>query len=179
VSQFEVLPVLPGDTVFLGDSITEGGSWHELFPESRVRNRGIGGDVTMGVLARVNQVSRGAPSQVFLLIGTNDLAFGIPEADIVANIRRIIDEILEESPRTEIFVQSVLPRAAEYRERIESLNRLLQPSINGVAQWVELYPLFLDADGSINDAYSNDELHLNGRGYLVWREAISGYVSRS
>lgn len=179
VSQFEVLPVLPGDTVFLGDSITEGGSWHELFPRSRVRNRGIGGDVTIGVLARVNQISRGAPSQVFLLIGTNDLAFGVAEADIVANVRSIIEEILEESPGTEIFVQSVLPRAAEYRERIESLNRLLQPSIDGVAQWVDLYPLFLDADGSINDTYSNDELHLNGTGYLVWREAISGYVSRS
>lgn len=79
VSQFEVLPVLPGDTVFLGDSITEGGSWHELFPSSRVRNRGIGGEVTTGVLGRVNQISRGAPSQVFLLIGTNDLAFGIAE----------------------------------------------------------------------------------------------------
>jgi lysophospholipase L1-like esterase len=148
-------------------------------PRSRVRNRGIGGDVTIGVLARVNQISRGAPSQVFLLIGTNDLAFGVAEADIVANVRSIIDEILEESPRTAIFVQSVLPRAAEYRERIESLNRLLQPSIDGVAQWVDLYPLFLDADGSINDTYSNDELHLNGTGYLVWREAISGYVSKS
>lgn len=103
----------------------------------------------------------------------------LPKADIVANVERIVSEILEDSPKTEIFVQSVLPRAAEYRERIESLNRLLQSRIDGVAQWIDLYPLFIDADGSISDTYSNDELHLNGNGYLVWRKAISGYISTS
>ncbi len=177
VSQFEVLPVLPGDTVFLGDSITEGGSWHELFPDGKVRNRGIGGDVTAGVLARVGQVSRGAPAQVFLLIGTNDLAFGVSENEIVANVKSIVEEIRSESPATEIYVQSVLPRAVEYRERVESLNRLLQSEIHGTARWIDLYPLFLDADGSIRNTYSNDELHLNGQGYLAWRDAIRSSVA--
>ncbi len=179
VSQFEVLGVLPGDTVFLGNSITEGGSWHELFPETNVRNRGIGGDVTTGVLARIDQVRLGQPAQVFLLIGTNDLSIGISEADIVANIGRIVDEIHAASPQTNVFVQSVLPRAAEYRERIESLNRVLAQAVAGRALWVNLYPLFLDEqDGSIADAFSNDELHLLGAGYAVWRDAIETLVNR-
>lgn len=179
VSQFEVLPVTAGDTVFLGDSITEGGSWHELFPSINVRNRGIGGDVAQGVLARVKQVSQGMPGQVFLLIGTNDLGFGNAEPDVAADVRKIVDEIHKDSPETEVFVQSVLPRAAEYQERVESLNRALQSSIDGAAQWIDLYPMFLDSDGSINNAYSNDELHLTGSGYVVWRDAIKGYLSSS
>ena len=176
VSQFEELPIDPGDSVFLGDSITEGGSWHELFPESPVRNRGIGGDVTLGVLQRIDQVRRGRPGQVFLLIGTNDLAFGIPESEIVGNIQKIVSEIHAESEHTEVYVQSVLPRDVEYREQVESLNRALQPAIDGVATWIDLYPIFLDSDGSIKNEYSNDELHLLGAGYVVWREAIKKFV---
>jgi lysophospholipase L1-like esterase len=176
VSQFEELPIAPEDTVFLGDSITEGGSWHELFPDSQVRNRGIGGDVTAGVLERIEQVRQGQPGQVFLLIGTNDLAFGVTEAEIVANIRTIIDEIHAVSPQTEIYVQSVLPRAIEFREQVESLNQAIQPAIEGAATWIDLYPIFLDTDGSIKNAYSNDELHLHGAGYLAWRDAIKKFV---
>lgn len=177
VSQFEALPIASGDTVFLGDSITEYGAWHELFPESQVRNRGIGGDVTAGVLKRIDQVGLGQPGQVFLLIGTNDLAFGIDEDEIVGNVRKIVDALHAESPETDVYVQSVLPRAAEFRERIESLNAALQPAMDGAATWIDLYPLFLDDDGSIADAYSNDELHLQGSAYIAWRDKIKTFVT--
>ncbi len=178
VSQFEALPVQAGDVVFLGDSITEGGSWHELFPGVPVRNRGIGGDITDGVLERLAQVTRGAPARVFLLIGTNDLSMGTSEADIADNVGAIIERIHSESPGTTVFVQSVLPRAASYREAIESLNgRLEQVAGEHGATFIDLYPHFLDeSDGSIRDDYANDELHLLGQGYLRWRDAIDAHV---
>ena len=177
VTQFEELPVEPGDTVFLGDSITEGGSWHELFPDSDVRNRGIGGDVTTGVLARLDQVTTGKPGQVFLLIGTNDLAFGRAESEIVTNIVTILDRIEVESPDTRTYVQSVLPREIGYREQVESLNKAIAVAIEGKATWVDLYPDFLAEDGSIADELANDELHLLGSGYIVWRDKIQALVT--
>jgi lysophospholipase L1-like esterase len=179
LSQFEVLEVQPGDTVFLGDSITEGGSWHELFPESHVRNRGIGGDVTSGVLARLEQITKGRPAQVFLLIGTNDLAFGVPQDTIVRNVLEIIDEVHRASPQTEVFVQSVLPRDETYQQAVESLNQALEAGVAERATWVNLYPLFLDEAGiSIDDSFSNDELHLYGAAYLRWRDAIAELVKK-
>lgn len=180
VSQFEVIRVKPGDTVFLGDSITEGGSWHELFPQSNVRNRGIGGDVTTGVIARLNQITDGQPAQIFLMVGTNDLFGGVSQTDIVANIIRIIEEVHDASPQTDLFVQSILPRSESYQESIESLNSALETAIVGKATWVNLYPLFLDEAGtSIDDSLSNDELHLLGQGYIVWRDAIVHLLNRS
>ena len=174
VSQFEMLPVQAGDIVVLGDSITEGGIWEELFPELPVRNRGIGGDTTAGVLQRLRQVSEGKPSRVFLLIGTNDLSGGVPLDTIAANIAEIVEGIGEESPETRVFVQSVLPRGASYRKDVEQLNAKIKTLITGRAHWIDLYPLFLDgADGSIRDELSNDELHLTGEGYLLWRDAIA------
>lgn len=178
VSQFEALPVQPGDIVFLGDSITEGGRWGEWFAGRPVRNRGIGGDTSAGVLARLDQVISGRPAKVFLLIGTNDLAFNVPEADIVANVSQIIDRIHTGSPSTRVYLQSVMPRAVEYREQIESLNASIQRHIGERAEWVNLYPRLLDdADGSISNDFSNDELHLNGAGYANWREAIAPLVA--
>jgi lysophospholipase L1-like esterase len=177
VSQFETLPVQPGDVVFLGDSITEGGAWHELFPQSQVRNRGIGGDTTTGVLARLGQVTAGKPAQVFLMIGTNDLAMGTPISQIAANIGEIVDQIRIASPETAIFVQTVLPRAADYRSDVETLNAEILATIGGKANWVDLYPEFLSpGDGSIEDALSNDELHLMGEGYLLWRDTLKPLV---
>ncbi len=178
VSQWDLLPVHEGDTVFLGDSLTEYGMWEELFPQSNTRNRGIVGDTTSGVLARVEQVADGQAEQVFLLIGTNDLFAGVSQEEIIANILTIIDEIQASSPETDIYVQSLLPRQAVFTEQIEALNAELETAIAGKATWVNLYPLFLDEAGtSLDDSLTNDELHLLGEGYLIWRDAIAHLVN--
>lgn len=180
VSQFDLLEVKPGSTVFLGNSITEAGKWHELFPQSNVINRGIIGDFTTGVIARLDQITKVQPAQVFLLIGTNDLTIGTEQSVIVTNIMTIIETLKKESPQTEVFVQSILPRSAEYQKRIESLNLELESAISGKAKWINLHPLFLDDEkASIDDSLSNDELHLFGRGYIVWRDAINHLVNKN
>ena len=176
VSQFEGFTVQSSDVVFLGDSITQGGAWHELFPNRLVRNRGIGGDTTKGILNRLHQVTNGNPSQVFLLIGTNDVSFGETDETIVNNIVTIIERITDESPETQVFVQSILPRGASYQERIETLNSKIRAAIGDRAEWIDLYSLLLDEDGYIADRYSNDELHLLGAGYAVWKKAIASQV---
>lgn len=176
LSQFDVLPIERGDVVLLGDSITRGGSWHELFPGSAVKNRGIGGDTSAGVLARLDQIVDGKPSQLFLLIGTNDLMIGVSQDTIVDNITTIVERVTNESPDTQVFVQSILPRSIGYRERIEALNARVQDALDDAALWIDLYPLLLDDDGSIADRYSNDELHLHGAGYIVWAKAIREFV---
>jgi lysophospholipase L1-like esterase len=178
VSAFEGFPLAPDDVVFLGDSITEGGPWEELFPGVRTRNRGIGGDTTDGVLRRLEQVTRAQPAKVFLLIGTNDLYRGTSEDEIVANLEEILEKLKQESPDTEVYLESVLPRAADYRARIEALNaRLAEVAGEQGTAWVDLYPSFLDPEsGAIRPELSNDELHLLGPGYALWKEQIEGLV---
>jgi hypothetical protein len=46
-----------GEIVFIGNRITEGGkNWSEKFNIPNIRNRGIGGDVTDGVLERLGEI---------------------------------------------------------------------------------------------------------------------------
>ena len=178
VSAFEAFPLAPDDVVFLGDSITEAGPWEELFPGVRTRNRGIGGDTSDGMLRRLEQVTRAQPSKVFLLIGTNDLFRGSSEDEIVSNIEEVLERLKQESPDTEVYLQSVLPRAASYRASIEALNaRLAEVAGERGAAWVDLYASFLDPEsGAIRPELSNDELHLLGPGYALWKEQIEALV---
>ena len=181
VSHFSAFSISAGDVVFLGDSITEGGRWEEIFPSARTRNRGIGGEPSAGVLRRIDQLAGRNAASVFLMIGTNDLSVGTDEAVIADNVAAIVSRIRSGSPQTRVFVQSVLPRTAEFRARVESLNaRLAAVAAREGADFIDLYPHFLDpADGSIRDDLSNDELHLLGAGYQVWRGRIAALVEES
>lgn len=68
-------PADPKRVVFLGDSITDGWKLKESFPGKPYVNRGIGGQTTPQMLARMYaDVIALKPSVVILLAGTNDIA---------------------------------------------------------------------------------------------------------
>ena len=172
------LEMQPGDVVMLGDSITEGGDWATLFPRTQVHNHGIGGDDTVGVLRRLDLVTRAQPAKVFLMIGTNDLGKGTLTIDeIVANVEEIVTRIRIENPTSELYVQSVLPR---WHTRTDDLRRL-NDGIESVARandatWIDLRPLFDQGDGTMDLDLAPDALHPNAEGYRRWVEAITPMV---
>jgi len=106
---FENTPDTKHEIIFLGNSITEGGNWQNLFPDKNVINRGISGDVTDGILFRLDEVTSSRPEKVFLMVGTNDLARGKSISYVTNNHRIIIEKILKDSENTTLYLQSVLP----------------------------------------------------------------------
>ena len=177
LSQFSNLPISSDSVVFLGDSLIDEGRWEELFPGHKTLNRGVLADSTEHVLARLDQITKGKPSKIFLMVGTNDLKSGTKKKAILTNYRKILDSIKTQSKDTKVFVHSLLPRKAKFRGRIENINGNLRELANQFGfTFIDLYPAFLDGDGSIKDAYSNDDLHLLGGGYLKWKELIEKYV---
>jgi lysophospholipase L1-like esterase len=162
----------------LGDSIVAEAQWSELFPDVKVKNRGLSSDTTQEVLDRLDQVTKDKPAKIFLLVGTNDLSRGRKLADILDSYERIIRQIEQESPRTKVYVQSVLPRQQRYYSKIVALNRALKALVNrGGHEFVDLFPWFSTRDGEIRRAFSNDRLHLLGPGYEQWRALIVDKVS--
>lgn len=179
-SFFDSYRLQAGDVVMLGDSITDGGRWEELFPEISIKNRGIPGDTTTGVLARMAHIVAAKPAAVFLKIGTNDLTRVPQRAVSYQQYRQIIATIQSGSPNTDIYVQSLLPRSVQFREEVEAYNeeiRALADELN--VTYIDLYPAFLAADGSLRDELTRDELHLTGEGYQLWQAllepSMSGY----
>lgn len=97
------------DICFVGDSLTQLGLWSEFFPGRTVINRGIGSDVSEGVLNRLDSVVDHRPDIVFLMIGVNDLGKGIPEAEAVGNVRKIVSSLSASLSDATMVIQSVLP----------------------------------------------------------------------
>jgi len=99
VGQFRSYPNSKKDIIFLGNSITAGAEWSELLQNQHARNRGISGDITFGVLERLDEVTEGKPAKVFILIGINDIswpgqAFGRPVLGEEASIAAIgVDDL--------------------------------------------------------------------------------------
>jgi len=179
---FESLPNGENEIIFLGNSITDNAEWWELFGNPRIRNRGIGGDDTDGILERLDEVTESKPSKIFIMIGTNDLSNGKSVDYIIENYKKIIRHITGSTPGTRIYIQSVIPTddALHYTRRnsdIMAINDLLMEiaATNGLT-YIDLFALFRLENNKLNPEYSIDGLHLNGRGYQVWKEAIIKYV---
>lgn len=188
-SLFESLPVSSKDIVFLGNSITNGGEWSELFNDKHIKNRGISGDVAMGVYDRLNPILKGKPAKIFLLVGINDLSRGTSADSIVMEIGLIVQKIRKDSPRTKLYLQSILPVSNQFKmfgshtsraADIPNINaKLAKLSDNEKVIYVDLYTPFVDNEtGKMKSEYTNDGLHLLGNGYLLWRDTILPYVKR-
>ena len=175
LEKFRKEPVTSGKILFLGNSITEGGNWRKLLKDSSVINRGISGDNTFGVLQRLDEITRYKPSSVFLLIGVNDLSKNIPNSRIIENIFSIVSKIRTSSPKTKIFVQSLLPvnpSVTNFPPRFSKQGSILE--INGQLKkysdalhyiFVDIHSRFLDKQNLLDARFTYDGLHLNAAGY--------------
>jgi lysophospholipase L1-like esterase len=179
VSFFEAHPLKSDEIAFLGDSLTAGGNWDEIFPGLPIKNRGINADTTVGALQRLDCITRGKPAAIFMLIGTNDLPWFEHRHDemILATYQEMLDKIKNDTPETRIFVESLLPRAHSYARRVRGLNAKLQvlAEQNG-ATFIDLYSHFTDANGDLRAELNNDHIHVLAQGYAIWAEVLRPYL---
>ncbi|MDP5093744.1 MAG: GDSL-type esterase/lipase family protein [Polaribacter sp.] len=181
IASFKENPLSKNDIVFLGNSITENaGDWGKRFNNPKAKNRGISGDTTEGVLARLDELTHCEPKKVFILIGINDLfRDDMTSEKVYENILKIVNQIHEKSPNTNIFVHTILPTSTlKIREKIQMTNELLKNSAsNNPYQLIELHTEFTDKDGLMNMNLSNDGVHLNETGYRIWMKKIINLIS--
>lgn len=182
-SHFETLPDTPNEIIFLGNSITDGSEWFELFGGTpRIKNRGIGGDDTDGILERLEEVTSSQPAKIFLMIGTNDLAYGKKPEYIINNYRKIISRIKAATPATELYIHSILPvDDAIHWTRPNAAILEINEALKEICKeqnliYIDIATAVTDERGKLDPAYSFDGLHLNGEGYLIWKELINQYL---
>ena len=165
--------------VMIGDSITDEAEWNELFPNQSIVNRGIDGDTTKGVLNRMNSILATKAKKAFIMLGHNDLSRN--ENQTVENVFYSYEKILTQLKTNGIipYIQSTLLSGEQYRalnEKINELNvRLAALCQKEGLVYIDLNSTFAK-DGVLNSSYSNDDVHLNGEGYLIWKDQIKKYL---
>ncbi len=175
---FQVMPINEESIVFLGNSITNFNVWSDAFGgDIRVVNRGIAGITSDEVLEYIDLIACGKPQKLFIMIGIND--FATPEIT-EPNIRAMIDVMQRESPKTEIYIQSVLPtNRAERSAYVEPWNEQLKALCKkkGVT-YIDVWSKVIKSatDHGLKADYTTDNLHMNGPGYREWTRGFEQYT---
>lgn len=187
VAKFKADTKSKNDYVFLGNSITAGTDWSKLLNLPQAKNRGISGDITFGILERLQDVIDGKPKKVFILIGINDISRNIPDSVILANYKKIVERIRKGSKKTEIYFNTLLPVNASFEkfknhygkdEHILYLNSEIRKFTAKKVTVIDLYAQFLDKDNHLKAELTKDGLHLIPAGYKVWADFLNstGYL---
>ncbi|WP_375335919.1 SGNH/GDSL hydrolase family protein [Microcoleus sp. FACHB-831] len=177
-------------TILAGDSLSLWFPTDLLPPERTWLNQGISGETSAGLLRRLDLFDETKPEVIFVMIGINDLIRGVKNETILANQRQIIKYLRRVHPRSQVVVQSILPHGGEAttwegrdrllaipNSRIQEINKQLAAiaAAEG-ALYLDLHPLFADANGNLRSVLTSDGLHLSPQGYMVWRSALQVFA---
>ena len=176
-----------GQTVFIGDSLTDGCALDVFYPElsTAAYNRGIGGDTTGGVLKRLKlSLFDIKPSRIIMMIGINDINCMVPNSKILDNYGKILGEIKAALPEAEVYCVSVMPvnrdiesytvvNAEITNSKVLELNPEIEKlTVSYGYRFIDLHADFCDADGFLKKELSPDGIHLNHDGYTVYSKII-------
>lgn len=185
---FDLLPVYSSDIIMLGNSLTDGAEWNELFDNCHVKNRGIVGDIIPGFFERLEPILKGQPRKIFIMGGVNDISHGVSADSIVSAMTQVVTTIQARCPKTEIYVQSMLPFNNDVRlwKLLKGREQVVVDGNKGLESmcqrlgvtFINLYPLFVGEDGKMKPEYTNDGLHLMGGAYLIWRDALLPHIRK-
>jgi GDSL-like Lipase/Acylhydrolase family len=196
----------PLDLVILGDSITEhwlgttGGMENSAYEDSRkafqqILTRkgggavdslalGIAGDRIPNLLFRLQAAGYAKylrPAVWWIVIGTNDMAMGWCNPDVVlAGNIAVVEEILERQPKATIVINSVLPRLpAGLRPFIDEINTRLRQYACETAADVHFFnatSIFRDDKGEV--IHMSDGVHPDGPSSWTWAGEIARAVEK-
>lgn len=178
-----------GGTVFYGDSITE------YFPIEKYMdcldnkyNCGIGGITSEMLLHFIDEgVIKFNPSQVIIMIGTNDLGNTVMASprDIALNVKEMVEIIHYNLPDCRIHVLSCIPCVEKYHSYKATKQGLRSNDILKMVfkeykrmipydyvHFINVYPALCNKKGDPIEDYYVDGLHINDAGYLAYSQEI-------
>ncbi len=167
--------------VFMGDSITDFWRLNEYFTGRDYINRGISGQVTDEILARMKpDVIDLHPKAMLILAGTNDISRGVAVKTIENNLS-MIGDLCQANGIKPVFA-SITP-TSDYHKAENPRNEMTKTrpiaTIVEVNNWlreycaahhyvyVDYYNALLDTNGVLGADLADDGLHPNAKGYRI------------
>jgi lysophospholipase L1-like esterase len=176
-------PPPPGAILFTGSSSIR--MWTNVakaFPEHTIINRGFGGSQIADVNLFVDRiVTPYRPRQIVFYCGGNDLNAKKSPEQVFADFREFVRRTRAKLPWARISFISIAPnpkrwdQIAQVREANALIARYCQR--DGNMDYIDVHPAMTGADGLPKpDIFLADRLHMNAKGYALWREVVRPYL---
>lgn len=174
-----------GGIVFVGSSSIR--MWASLakdFPDRKVLNRGFGGSQLADAVHHAERaILRYQPKQVVIYSGGNDLnAKKTPEV-VYGDFVALVSKIRAAHPQARIAYITIAPNPARWSqlEQIKQTNALIAGYCRRHGMdTIDVFTAMLGPDGRPKpDIFLKDNLHMNERGYAIWREVVRPYLVKT
>jgi lysophospholipase L1-like esterase len=181
----------PQRVVFMGDSITDGWKLAQYFPGKPYVNRGISGQTTPQMLARMfEDVINLQPAAVIIFAGTNDVARNTgPEtlAMVEENFQAMAE--LARLHGIKVILCALTP-VSDYGPRkmtetrppadILKLNASLKEYATKTrAVYADYFDALVDSKGMLKEGFSRDGLHPNDKGYELLAPVAAAAIQQA
>lgn len=183
----------PGGTVFFGDSITELCDIDTWYPEIENKyNSGIAGITADMLLHFLDEgVIKYRPSQVVIMVGTNDLGDTLMRSprDIALAIKEMVEIIHYNCLDANIYLVSPIPcledmhgyKALKKGIRSNDVLKMIYKELKNsipyeYVTFIHAYPSLCNKKGEPIREYFDDGLHINDKGYQVFTNKIKEII---
>lgn len=164
------------NSVFIGDSITEGFAFNEILPrESVIAGAGATAGFTYDDIGTLVEKK---PDNVFIMLGSCDMLMPVddPKELFRNDLTKLINKIKEELPDCKIYLQSITPvtqnalKEEPRYERIEEYNGVLKELTDKLSvNYIDIVELVKENP----DLYAEDGVHFKKEFYQLWLENLS------
>lgn len=154
------------------------------FPNYTIINRGFGGSSLTDVIYYANDIIFPYhPKQIVIYCGENDLAASdtVSAQTVFQRFKTLYYLIQNKLPNEPVAFVSLKPSPSRERLRpkIEQANQLIKGflSTQKNAAFIDVYHLMLTKNYKpIPAIFTSDSLHMNAKGYAIWKKAIEPYL---
>lgn len=173
--------------LFVGSSsFTKWTDVQNYFPGYSIINRGFGGSSLPDVIRYENDVIfKYRPKQIVMYCGENDLAGSdsVTAQMVFERFKKLFTDIRKKFPNVPFVYISLKPSPSRWqlREKMIAANHQIE---NYLAKkkntvFVDVFHKMLGPDGTpIKEIYEEDNLHMNAKGYNIWKKEIQPNLLR-
>lgn len=164
------------NSVFIGDSITEGIAINEVLPKECVI---AGAGATAGfTYDEIGSLNKKKPDNVFIMLGSDDMLMPVddPKGLFRNDLTKLINKIKEEAPNCKIYLQSITPVTQEALKQeprykgIEEYNEILKELAAKLSvNYVDIGVVSKENQG----LFAEDGVHFKKEFYQLWLKKLS------
>jgi lysophospholipase L1-like esterase len=172
--------------LFVGSSSIR--KWKSLaqdFPNHQVINRGFGGSQLSDSIRYFDRIVLPYhPKIIVLYAGSNDINAGKTPEEVADDCKTFVHKVESELPKTRVAFISINASPSRWKDRakVQQANRLIADfmAADPGRMFIDTYPAMLDASGQPRpELYVADRLHMNAKGYAIWRLIIAPYLDKA
>lgn len=144
--------------------------------------RGFGGSNTNDALHYADRIVLPyQPRAIIFYEGENDIAQGIPPQQVAETFKAFVDKIHAELPACRLYFLSIKPSIQRQQlwPAMQEANAMIQKfcSQDPRLTYVDVASGMFDEEGGLKlDIFKKDNLHMNRKGYIIWREKLMPYL---